>query len=460
MRLRDVSAMKTTFLSLFLAALQLPLLADNSPDNGYVAHEWGTFTSVQGADGIQLEWNPLITTDLPKFVYDRNRPTGDVRRQPLASFGSKSGFVTLQRMETPVIYFYSDRERTVDVNVKFPQGLITEWFPQVKQFGPFSATNKQEEELSRQSFLHWSDVRILPQRSDMILSQALPNDPSPSHYFAARETDANFLQFTVGKDAALPAGSQAAVERESISPSTNRKVETEKFLFYRGIGNFQAPLTVTMGGDESYLQIHNTGTEALGNLLVLSVRQNQGKFYFLETLTKDEPQTIKLDFKRGLLPRNELKAQVIQRMTEALVNQGLYPAEAKAMVKTWEDSWFEEEGLRVLYILPRTWTDHILPLTLEPKPRELVRVMVGRAELITPSVEWELMKQIVHFSEADEVVRPQIAENVRKLGLGRFAEAATRRLMNKLPSRQFNQVSWELLAASAKPAAPKSLAQK
>ena len=46
-------------------------------------------------------------------------------------------------METPVIYFYnhdkdtfSAKERQIDVEVKFPQGLVTEWFPQVSGFGP------------------------------------------------------------------------------------------------------------------------------------------------------------------------------------------------------------------------------------------------------------------------------------------------------------------------------------
>src|SRR5687768_4370340 len=66
---------------------------------------------------------------------------------------------------------------------------------------------------------------------------------------------------------------------------------------------------------------------------------------------------------------------------EALVSEGLYEREATAMVKTWEDSWFGEQGLRVLYVLPRAWTDRTLPLSIEPKPKEIVRVMVGRAEM-------------------------------------------------------------------------------
>ena len=33
------------------------------------------------------------------------------------------------RMETPVLYFYSDRDTTVRVRVSFHHGLMTEWFP-------------------------------------------------------------------------------------------------------------------------------------------------------------------------------------------------------------------------------------------------------------------------------------------------------------------------------------------
>jgi len=126
--------MKTTIYSLALAVVSLRLVAANTSE-GYTAHEWGTFTSVQGADGVQREWNPLLTTELPTFVYDLAKPSGNPRRASTA-FGAKSAFRTLQRMETPVIYFYSDRERSVEVTVRFPQGIITEWYPQAAQIGP------------------------------------------------------------------------------------------------------------------------------------------------------------------------------------------------------------------------------------------------------------------------------------------------------------------------------------
>ena len=67
-----------------------------------------------------------------------------------------------------------------------------------------------------------------------------------------------------------------------------------------------------------------------------------------------------------------------------LVEQGLYPDEAHAMVQTWSDSWFEE-GSRLIYIVPRAFVDKILPLTMNPAPSQMARVFVGRLEIMTPA---------------------------------------------------------------------------
>src|SRR3989441_8742260 len=88
---------------------------------GFVAHEWGTFTSVQGGDGVLLDWRPLESSRLPKFVYDWQNPGLNRRAAGNLAFG-KIGMLTLQRMETPVIYFYAEEKQAVDVAVKFPQG--------------------------------------------------------------------------------------------------------------------------------------------------------------------------------------------------------------------------------------------------------------------------------------------------------------------------------------------------
>src|SRR3954463_10626080 len=94
-----------------LVVASMNVLAAPQQDSGFVAHEWGTFTSVQGSDAVQLEWSPLVSSELPKFVYDCSRGYPSGRH----GSDSKAAFLTLQRMETPVIYFYSEQARTVDV---------------------------------------------------------------------------------------------------------------------------------------------------------------------------------------------------------------------------------------------------------------------------------------------------------------------------------------------------------
>src|SRR5438128_11216995 len=93
------------------------LLIAARPAPSYVAHEWGTFTSVQGGDGVLLDWRPLETSRLPKFVYDWKDPGLNRRSAGGGATFTKTVLMTLQRMETAVIYFYADDKQGVDVTV-------------------------------------------------------------------------------------------------------------------------------------------------------------------------------------------------------------------------------------------------------------------------------------------------------------------------------------------------------
>jgi len=415
--------MKTNLCSLVLLASQLTFVAASRGAEGFVAHEWGTFTSVQGADGIQLEWNPLVTAELPPFVYNSVRRVGG-----RIVWEGKSAYQTLQRMETPVIYLYSDTPQKVDVTVDFPQGIVTEWYPYGKQSAP--ATGKSPARNGRQ-VIRWENVEILPRKQNDSLSGALPLENSGSHYYAARATDADYLRVAVS-------GARSWTEHE-------------KFLFYRGVGHFRAPLTVSQLADGNTLILTNTAPEPLGNLFIYTVRGDEAKFVAVSQLPTGTARTVALRPDKGLAPLSGVRTELAGRLREALVGEGLYEREAAAMVQTWDDSWFGEQGTRVLYTLPRTWTDRMLPLTIEPAPREVARVMVGRAELISPEMEWNLLKQVVRFADADASTRARVIEDTRNLGYGRFLEPTTRRLMPKVPGREFSRLSWELLEAASKP---------
>jgi hypothetical protein len=362
---------------------------------GYVAHEWGTFTSVQDAQGGLLAWKPLASSRLPGFVYDWQHPgLGRVPRDPFYS-GPKSFIMSLQRLETPVIYFYADRDLTVDARVDFPMGAITEWYPQAAQVGP--DTNAV---LPRNSIC-WSNVQVLAMAND----GAFPIDASGSHYFAARETDA------------LPL---------DVASGAPGETEHEKFLFYRGVGTFATPLHVSMPGNRS-VALTNTGSATLRHLFILTVKAGRGAFVPLDELNPGESRAINLPPEVDALPPGPLAQKLGDQMAGALTGEGLYPREAAAMVKTWKDSWFAEDGVRVLYALPRDWTDGILPMNLNPPPRELVRVMIGRAEVLTPDAEARLADLVTRVNQGDTAA---IGETHASLAtLGRFADVALLRAM-------------------------------
>jgi hypothetical protein len=88
-------------------------------------------------------------------------------------------------------------------------------------------------------------------------------------------------------------------------------------------------------------------------------------------------------------------AQLRKQLVAELVEFGLYPKEAAAMVETWHDSWFEE-GMRVFYVVPRPQTDALLPLKITPDPDSIARVFVGRVEVLSPWTRVTIQDAVEH----------------------------------------------------------------
>jgi hypothetical protein len=86
-------------------------------------------------------------------------------------------------------------------------------------------------------------------------------------------------------------------------------------------------------------------------------------------------------------------AGLLMDLKRVLINHGLFEKEARAMIETWRDSWFEE-GARLFYIVPRQTIDSVLTLNIEPKPLEMNRVFVGRMEIITPEIQDDVRRAL------------------------------------------------------------------
>jgi hypothetical protein len=126
------------------------------------------------------------------------------------------------------------------------------------------------------------------------------------------------------------------------------------------------------------------------------------------------------------------KEALAAELVKSLTATGLYEREAVAMVKTWDDAWFKEEGTRLLYLVPRARTDELLPLAVEPKPTEVVRVLVGRHDFLTPEQEAVADKEVARINAANAELR-LAQETLRKLG--RFSSQAQDQAAKRLEAK-------------------------
>jgi hypothetical protein len=356
-----------------------PAPTPSAPAKGLVVHEWGTFTSFSGSDGVPAHFTPN-NNDLPGFVYFQEGPE-DVKVSRL----ERDGIVS---METPVMYFYTDKETRVSVKVDFPKGWITEWYPFAK--APPSQKNKAEGQSIR-----W-DVKLLAGAAGKF-----PSEEQKTHYYEARETDA------------VPVQTEVGVPKEQRDPSRRGApvMQQEKFLFYRGVGNFPPPVTVQALGDGKVRYKNGSGAQATG-LVLLTVHDGKVGFKPLEPLDAGAEAT-------AMLPEADGKsAELADVMVKELTAGGLYEKEARAMVKTWDSAWFGEEGTRMLYLVPRSRTDELLRLAIDPKPADVVRVLVGRHDFLTPEQEANVEKQLKRMRAAQEEVQAADQELAK---VGRFS---------------------------------------
>ena len=375
--------MKTT--TSFIAALALSLQAASA----YQLHEWGTFTTVSGSDGVLLGGLQREEEQLPAFVHS-HFGFENGQAPSFAKFGALSkthGFtgvvpgskglgqrpltgVTV-KMETPVIYFHSDTAFHAKVKVGFEGGTISQWYPNRSggetlpeppaSLGPVKIPvplEKWRMDFSKpyRGGIEW-DVEVLSPAESRSTLTFKPRDTV--NWLRARVPEANAIR--------TPAG------------------ETENYLFYRGVGNFTPGLLTTVAEDETLHLKNQTGGD-IPYLLVF--QQHGGRVSW--TARPDglkSGETIALPESSLTTAADGFPAPVYQSLKTGLTACGLLESEADAMVQTWWTSYFESEGLRVFWVLPTAATDRILPLEVTPAPDKIVRVIVGRSEVLRPRRE-------------------------------------------------------------------------
>ena len=351
-----------------------PAPLKSADDKAFVVHEWGTFTNFSASDGTQLAFRSVLGEELPPFV----------QHHPSFLF-SKGEIVARQRMETPVTYFYSDRPRAVEARVDFPAGRLTEFYPPTNDLPPFGLLG----EPGRDTSLTWRMV-IRP-HADFKQPPGVPDVEGDERYSFARQTDSAFVEVGDG----------------------DGQKHYEKFLFYRGAGNFVLPLKLTALSGRRF-RVANEGGDAIAGLFMVTIDDDGLRFREYPSL--GGRAKLEMQVPDATASADELAA----KMASALQATGLYEKEAAAMVATWQSSWFREPGARLFYLVPRRLTDEIIPLAVEPAPDGMVRVLVGRMEILTPEATNRL-RNLAYNSASDPA--GELSQ------LGRFARPALDYLM-------------------------------
>jgi hypothetical protein len=273
------------------------------------------------------------------------------------------------RLETPVIYFYPPKgaklPMTVDVEVKFRGGWLTEFYPRpevhfpVVENGKFEFTNLTPQttgEIAWRNLLVGTD-RPGPETNEHVWL-------APRNVAAANLTSTNF--------------------------------EHEKYLFYRGVARQFAPLRAVTENDGQSLSLSGS----FRNLLKENQRSSIQNIWLMETLRDGRCAYRRLPAIPVVNDKKELQRIAVSRrfsetefdssnrqrieaeMDKTLLAEGLFADEARALLSTWQQAYFTSPGLRLFYTVPREWTDYYLPLTISGNP-QITRVMIGRIELIS-----------------------------------------------------------------------------
>jgi hypothetical protein len=374
----------TLALSLLVASCSTSGLPSHQPMAGLddphaiVVHEWGTFTSMVGATGQSLEGLHHEEEALPPFVHAR--APADVGFKGIE--GPPTGVT--QKLETPVLYFYTQTAQPVQVHVDFPQGIISQWFPGAVGFQPALG-----------AFMHVAGGAIDWQAQ---LTPGLGGFP------AVAPTDI------------------WAPSRNVASVPLQVGGENEHFIFYRGLGAFSVPFGATVQADGS-ITIKNDSPDPIQDVFMLRLFPSGGVISELGGLDAHQQRgnIVPPAASSATTSVDQYVADASARVAAALVKSGLAKDEARAMVDTWSRSYFRSQGLRLLYIVPRAWTDQLLPLAITPKPAALVRTLVGRVELLTPGDEHDLLTTV------QAAATSKMDASTLATQLGRFAEPKLRR---------------------------------
>jgi len=286
------------------------------------AAEWGVWKVRQGHVTSLDE----LAAEVPSFVH-RGRPTTTAGPAPTPV---QPHFPAHARK--PVLYLYSgERCRSVGVRVRVhvPIAGSTLYYP-----------NAVATSTGLGSSLEFRGALEPSRRArDCVSSSSRPARAPRGHFWRAlRQVPASM--FTSGE-------------------------ESERFIFYEALTDLRSPYVFYGAGEHASVSLRPDLRDASGREdVVFAV--HAGRYRRITPAGSGTTSLATGDAR----PLSALMAE----LREQLMVRGLTAPEARSLLDTWRPDLIEARGDRRIYFLDRADYDAMLPLTISPRPREMVRV--------------------------------------------------------------------------------------
>lgn len=356
-----------------LLLLVTPSAFSEPAKNSLIVHEWGVFRVNSDVDfanaDMRAEWD-----NLPDFVY------GHIKGRVVPQHW---GAVEIRKR--PIIFFRSAEPMMARVKIDFPGGMPGVWYPATINPTVFGG----ERQPKTGTTLEWAlGIKQCPQGWHP--KQATGPAVDAKHWFARIRQ--------VKCDEIFSAYSENPID-----------VEREKFLYYDGL--FPQGKWLKVAVEKDRVSVTSQVKHPVFDVTVVDRRTDKVRVGRIAKM--DAGATIQsVTFEE--MDGSKFASDASDVLTKQIVEAGLNVDEAGSLVDLWRKDLFETPGLHLYFRLPQSEYDARMPLTITPRPKEVIRIgLVFQGHLEPDFVErvLELVKQLdsERFVDRDAATKKLLA---------------------------------------------------
>jgi len=193
-------------------------------------------------------------------------------------------------------------------------------------------------------------------------------------------------------------------------------IQKERFVYYDGLIPTPKGLSIKVAGEK--VALLSQAAESVYDVTVVDLR-NASKIR-VARLDKMEPgaEVKAVAFAEG--DQTKWPSEPIAALIKQLQSAGLNEDEARSMATVWRKDFFETEGVNVFYRLSQEAYDKALPLTVTPKPENVVRTLLIHHPHCEPDLGDRVMALVQQLDAPKFADRLDAQNRLKKLGRAAF----------------------------------------